>query len=617
MPRIAVPLLALALAIAAPALADDEGWEEEETIGGPEEGADESEADSGWEEEEDLGAPEEPATRSAEPECKKPESFVRISGEIESRLAVDTSFESSAVTQSDGTTRLEGKEDVLEWRNRLTATLEGTLLKDLNFRFGARATHLLVSERSEDDPFLLVNGEHTKGEFGIELREAYVDWLRIFGVLDLRIGNQIVVWGANEGGLSPADRVNPTDMTAMLAGDDDDVRLPVFAAKADLYLWEMKGELVWVPFFKSGRMMLWGQDFSFMHPLPHTGDNPFGGGALAQLAPLFEVFDESKEDKLQEHLITTELPDENLATSQVAFRLSGSAGPVDLAASVWYGYDQIPRFSFDPAFSRLLAGMDDLLGALDQMGELGELMEARCGTECDIGDLTVIAIERPELVEGLLDAFPALKDVGPLVDSILAGELPLRSHHARMFSVAAEMSWLIDPVMLKIDVGFTPGRTLYTDQFLAVERMMLQTVVGLDYSYGQDFIVGVSAFHFSILDRGTATDPVTGETRDEEYIFFEPHSVGLAGQIEYNFGDDLEFKIRVVAMYEIMVTDFMLMPEFSYAYDDHLSLAVGAILLEAEPLSGKAWFTGNDKRDRPMGYFSNNDQVYLRFRYAF
>jgi len=622
MPRVTLSVLAalaLALALEAPTLADDEGWDEIETLGGEEEsGSDEPETDDGWEVE-DLGAPAEETAPATEATSTRSESFVRAGGEIESRLAIDTSFESSRVIEPDGSTRLEGKEDVLELRNRLKAHIEGALFKDFNFHAGARLTHWVVSERSEDDPFLLFNGEHYKREFEFELREAYIDWLRIFGTLDLRVGNQVVAWGANEGGLSPADRVNPTDMTAMLAGEEDDVRMPVFAVKGDLYFWGLRAEAVWVPFFKQGKMLLWGTDFSFMHPLPSTGENPFAAGGLGQLSPLFELIDESKEDKLQQDLITTELPEEHLGNSQAAFRVSGSVGNVDLAASVWYGFDQIPRFRFDPAFSRLLGNLPAIMAGLDQMGELGELMQAQCGDDCDMADLLVIASQRPDLIEGLLELFPQLADLQTLMDKLEQGELPLKSHFSRMLSVAGELSWLIDPVTLKIDVGFTPGRTLYTDQFLAVERMMLQTVVGLDYNYGQDFIIGVSAFHFSILDRGKAIDPGTGRKtgKDEEYIFFEPHSVGIAGDVEYSFGDDLEFKISLMAMYEIMVNDFLLAPEFSYAYDDHLSLAVGAILLEAEPEAGEAWFTGHDKRNRPMGYFSNNDHVYLRIRYAF
>ena len=617
MSRLALPLLGC-LAIAAPVLAD-EGWDEVETLGEEDgEASAEGGGDDGWEVE-DLGAPSEDSAPAVPASCPKSESTIRAGGEFESRLAIDTSFESSRIVNPDGSTRLEGLEDVLEWRNRLKAHLEGALFKDFNFYAAARGTHVVVTERSEDDPFLLFNGEHAKREFEFELREAYIDWLHIFDTIDLRVGNQVVVWGANEGGLSPADRVNPTDLTAMLAGEEDDVRMPVFAVKGDAYLWGLRAEAVWVPFFKQGKMLLWGSDFSFMHALPSTGGNPFAAGGLGQIAPLFELIDESKEDKLQEALISTELPDEHLGNSQGAFRVSGSVGKVELAASVWYGFDQIPRFQFDPAFSRLLGNLPAIMGGLDQMGELGALMEAQCGSECDMADLIVIASQRPDLVEGLLELFPQLADLQSLTETLQAGELPLKSHFSRMLSVAGELSWLIDPLTLKIDVGFTPGRTLYTDQFLAVERMMLQTVVGLDYNYGQEFLIGISAFHFSILDRGKAIDLATGQQtgKDEDYVFFEPHSVGLAGQVEYSFGDDLEFKIRLTAMYEIMVNDFLIAPEFSYAYDDHLNLAVGAIILEAEPESGASWFSGRDRRDRPMGYFSNNDHVYLRLRYAF
>jgi hypothetical protein len=80
----------------------------------------------------------------------------------------------------------------------------------------------------------------------IDLHEAYVK-LRM-GPLDLRIGQQVVVWGkADE--FNPTDFINPEDYREFLSLGKADRKIGIFYPKVDYYLGDFKLEFLVIPFF--------------------------------------------------------------------------------------------------------------------------------------------------------------------------------------------------------------------------------------------------------------------------------------------------------------------------------------------------------------------------------
>jgi len=98
----------------------------------------------------------------------------------------------------------------------------------------------------------------------LELRDAYVaTWL---GPLDLKLGNQIIVWGRADG-INPTNNLTPYDMGRRSA-DEDDRRLANLALRTDLHLGTLRLEGVYVPLFKPSAFP------AFELPSPLVLDSP-------------------------------------------------------------------------------------------------------------------------------------------------------------------------------------------------------------------------------------------------------------------------------------------------------------------------------------------------------
>ncbi len=80
--------------------------------------------------------------------------------------------------------------------------------------------------------------------FEADLRELYADIY--FDRVDLRIGKQINRWGVIEG-FRITDELNPLDFREFILRELTDKTIPIWMAKADIYLQNMSLELVWIP----------------------------------------------------------------------------------------------------------------------------------------------------------------------------------------------------------------------------------------------------------------------------------------------------------------------------------------------------------------------------------
>lgn len=132
----------------------------------------------------------------------------------------------------------------------------GGKIPDLNkgeMKSGYAETALKLRVRKEEfgDAFAEIRFRRGQ-EFGetvseITLREAYVN--AYIGPFDVRIGEQIVVWGRADG-FNPTNNITPQNMLVRSA-DEDDRRLGNFLIRSFYSLHPIRLELIWVPAYSA------------------------------------------------------------------------------------------------------------------------------------------------------------------------------------------------------------------------------------------------------------------------------------------------------------------------------------------------------------------------------
>ncbi len=135
--------------------------------------------------------------------------------------------------------------------------------------------------------------------------EAYVDFFSDFA--DVRLGRQFIFWGKTDW-INPTDNINPWDYRNITA-EIEDYRLPVLAAKADIYVGDADLQLVWLPKFEPNRIPMTIPDSIAGFPVQHQPEA---------------------------------LPENEPANSELGLRLSASAFQVDYALSYYYGFEKNP-----------------------------------------------------------------------------------------------------------------------------------------------------------------------------------------------------------------------------------------------------------------------------------
>lgn len=138
----------------------------------------------------------------------------------------------------------------------------------------------------------------------IELREFYLDLT--FQSFDLRLGRQIVRWGVLEGARI-TDEINPLDFEEFILREVQDRYIPLWSARANLYIGATKTEFLWVPDLE-----------------PHKPAPP--GSEWEQLQSLENI----------------ELPPQTFLNSEWGLRISGPLGQWDAALSYFYHWDDFP-----------------------------------------------------------------------------------------------------------------------------------------------------------------------------------------------------------------------------------------------------------------------------------
>jgi hypothetical protein len=157
-----------------------------------------------------------------------------------------------AVSSDTGKTE---KETSFEWNGFIRGVLYGGRLPDMEKGeiksvYGESALKLRIRKPGLGDGYAEMR--FRKGfEFGeaiseLHLREAYVNIYA--GPLDIRFGQQIVVWGRADG-FNPTDNITPKNIL-IRSPDEDDRRLGNFLLKTTFNLSPLRIEAIWIPVFE-------------------------------------------------------------------------------------------------------------------------------------------------------------------------------------------------------------------------------------------------------------------------------------------------------------------------------------------------------------------------------
>ncbi len=149
-------------------------------------------------------------------------------------------------------------------------------------------------------------------ETGIDIQEFWLE--HVADNWDVRMGRQIIIWGQADG-VQITDVISPPDLTESLTRDLDEIRMPVDAARLRILGDTVTSELIVIPVFKAA-------------VYPQGDDNPWAiGDGMAEGSVRF---------------LPTEEPDTSLENTEIAVRVSGYFSGLDVAASVFYTWDDTP-----------------------------------------------------------------------------------------------------------------------------------------------------------------------------------------------------------------------------------------------------------------------------------
>ncbi|MGA9526279.1 MAG: hypothetical protein WBV82_32775, partial [Myxococcaceae bacterium] len=237
---------------------------------------------------------------SPQPDSEPEPIRARVYGSVRGRAGVDTRFDSARGDPF--------AENVLDLSTRAVLGVDAKLSSSVRVVAEARGWWRASAERAIDRP---------KGMFEVDVGEAFVDLYT--PRFDLRVGNQLVAFGANPA-YAPADQLNPRELReSLLLGEFEDGKLPHLGVRALGNAGRVTWTAAYFPFFKPHRYALTGQDEGFAQP-------------ALEMAP----------DELEPLLRETERPRALPWLGDLGLRATLDAGPISVGASWIWVNEKLP-----------------------------------------------------------------------------------------------------------------------------------------------------------------------------------------------------------------------------------------------------------------------------------
>ncbi|MFL5321453.1 MAG: DUF1302 family protein [Myxococcaceae bacterium] len=443
-------------------------------------------------------------------------SNTRLYGFFRGLGAVDTSFDSFRDDPLP--------ENVAELRARAHIGADVKFSEALRAKLEARAIYRAVTQRGWQRP---------KATLEPMIGDAFVDLYT--QKVDLRVGWQIVSFGANPV-FAPADQLNPRDFReSLLLAEPEDLKLPNFAVRANFNIGKAEVTAAYFPFFEPDRYNVFGQDEAFLQP-------DFG-----QALP-FKV-DPSIEDQLQPRVLETQRPKAYPWEGDLGLRATTKVNEVTVGASWVWGYEKIPEVTLDPELARVLSDR---------------------------------AAGRPPNEAASLS----------VQNRFNAGEQLAHGRYQRQHVLSLEASTLFKSAQIDADLSYTPAQTLIDDQFNPVRLSTVTWVLGVTQAADSDLLYNVTYIGMAIP--GVSADqlllilePSTARGAPRTAFLH-----GVIGTVGYRFLDrKLEATVRGAVEYR----GFAVAPRVTYAFTERITGILEAEIYEGKKYSPFGYFDRNDQ----------------------
>ena len=462
-----------------------------------------------------AAAPASPPETTFEPASPPETTF-----ELGQRLGVDPQWRG-------------GGEQVASLLTRARASVKLTLSEHVAARLGVRARHLVEGERGADTLFA-----RTHGEWEAEPDEAYLDVYAKWA--DLRFGLQTFSWGATPA-LAPGDVLGAPDLRdapglAVASG-----KLPILAARALAPLGPVRVEAVFAPFFRPTRAYVLGENTALLQP-----------GTPLDPTSLAVNLDPTARARLQEALQATAWPRDDLLEPEVALRVSGELGPLQLGAVAASTWDRTPRATLSPDFRALLA--------------------ANASGNSSGAELAALHV-----LSGL-GATPQVQ--------------PVTSVFERQTTVAGEATLALGDWTVTLDVGFSPRRTFYAADFTPLDASLTTLALGAQFTPSETLqaFVSAGAYVFGGVPSGTRLFLLEGPDAAATH---PPLVVALGGARWRTFGERLELAVAGVVSPR---AQWAVVPRAAWRFGDRADVFADALALHGPP-------------DGAIGYFARASSV--------
>jgi hypothetical protein len=384
-------------------------------------------------------------------------------------------------------------------------------------------------------------------------REAYVAFT--FGPLDLRIGQQRIVWG-NSDFFTPNDVLNGRDLRNPLVLDSEMFVLPSPAVRADLDMNVAILSFIAEPFNVSDRFDLYGTNWALVQEdAPKSYRRLFG--TLSQGQSRVSV------SALQDALTGGQLAPANASNGSLGGSLRMKAGSVDLSYYFLSGFDRTPAVYIDPAFQHQLESLD--ANALN--GAVFEAVQnqARASNQT-VGGPILIAFRR-------------------------------RNH------VGMDAQTALGPFVLRADVAYDSAKVFFSsDTMNSVIRPAVQEVVGIEYQTGSlKKLIGVEGWAMQVLNPEVLYVPSLAATPPSQLLWYTGQNFAVAGVVRWSFFEHTIFETRS----QVGITPFSLLSRTEFGW-------------ESSAATIRAGFLGIGGTDNSLGhYFRRNNTGYLTTRISF
>ncbi|MDD5223940.1 MAG: hypothetical protein PHE84_08105 [bacterium] len=397
--------------------------------------------------------------------------------------------------------------------------------------------------------------------YDLELFEAYAEIT--LGKLDLKLGKQVARWGRAD--ISPTDNLNPPDLRDFIFTEKEFTKVPVPMARARYYLGDFNVEGVYVPFFQPVRLPPAGDNWSLINPRfvhdylqKHPLDN------MPQT--IREAFADIQNGSLS--IENNKFPQTLPKNGEGGFRVSGSGAGMDFSLSYLYTWQDLYLPAFSPDF---------ILYIRNHMAACGP-QDPDCRNAEEI----------------LLNTDPEMLVKTPPVFYFST---------SRTHILGADVSTNVHGFGIRAETALWEKFSFLNEDYSITRKPFLEFSLGADRLFDGRYYVNFQILENLVLDWNRKTiNPVNGAPIG---LYVAKESMpSLVFFLRGLFGDESQYQPELRASYNLAFHDYLIDVLLNYSLTDSMNLALGAAFL-------------NGPQHSIFGYFSQNDCVYLNFRYSF